>query len=169
LGKVRETTLGAYANQDLPFEKLVEALNLKRDSNRHPLFQVKMVYQNATAEEPSLAGLRISPIMLTTSAAKLDLLLDLTDAEQGLKARLQYNTDLFEEGASQRIISRFHTLLDRIVERPEARLWELVGALIAEDERQQLERKDELENARLKKLTSVRRRAAGKPNTNAKS
>jgi amino acid adenylation domain-containing protein len=169
LGEVRETTLGAYAHQDLPFDKLVEALNQKRDSNRHPLFQVKMVYQNAQAEELRLTGLTISPIALTTGAAKLDLLLDLKDAEKGLKATLQYNTDLFEERAPQRIISRFHTLLDRIVERPGARLRELVEALIAEDERQRLDQRDKLEDARLKKLTSVRRRAASKPGAKAKS
>jgi amino acid adenylation domain-containing protein len=169
LREVRETTLGAYAHQDLPFEKLVETLNLKRDSNRHPLFQVKMVYQNARAEDPSLTGLRITPITRTIGAAKLDLLLDLTDVEQGLKATLQYNTDLFEEPTPQRIISRFQTLLDRIVERPWARLRELVEALISEDERQQIEQRDELENARLKKLTSVRRRAASKPNTKVNS
>lgn len=68
-----------------------------------------------------------------------------------------------------RIISRFHTLLDRIVERRGARLRELVEALTAEDERQQLEQRGELENARLKKLTSVKRRAAGDSNTKAKS
>jgi aspartate racemase len=128
-----------------------------------------MVYQNAQAEELRLTGLTISPIALTTGAAKLDLLLDLRDAEKGLKATLQYNTDLFEERTPQRIISRFHTLLDRIVERPGARLRELVEALVAEDERQQLDQRDKLEDARLKKLTSVRRRAASKPGAKAKS
>jgi amino acid adenylation domain-containing protein len=159
LKKVREVTLEAFAHQDLPFEKVVEALNPDRDENRTPLFQVKMTLQNASDEELSLPGLTLSSLGTVISAAKFDLLLDLTDTEEGLIASLQYSADLFEESATARILNRFHTLLERIVERPDARLQELIESLIAEDEREHIEQNSELESVRLSKLKSARRRA----------
>jgi len=158
LRKVRETTLGAYAHQDLPFEKLVEALNPKRDANRTPLFQVNMTLQNAPVEELSLPGLILSPIAITTGTASFDLVLNLNDTEHGLSASLRYNTDLFEKPTPIRILNRFHTLLDRIVERPDARLQELVESLIEEDKREELMKEKELENVRLRRLKNIKRR-----------
>jgi hypothetical protein len=155
---VREVTLEAFAHQDLPFEKVVEALNPDRDENRTPLFQVKMTLQNASDEELSLPGLTLSSLGTVISAAKFDLLLDLTDTKDGLIASLQYSADLFEESTPARILNRFHTLLERIVERPDARLQELVESLIAEDEREHIEQNSELEGVRLSKLKIARRR-----------
>jgi len=167
LGKVREVTLGAYAHQDLPFEKLVEALNPDRDEGHASLFQVKMVLQNAPVEDLILPGLTLSPITGIADTAKFDLLLNLTDTERGLSASLQYNTDLFEEIASERILNRFQTLLGRIVQRPGATLRELVESLAKEDKRERLERKRELKNIRLRKLKNVKRRAVGETNAEA--
>jgi amino acid adenylation domain-containing protein/non-ribosomal peptide synthase protein (TIGR01720 family) len=166
LREVRAITLGAYAHQDLPFEKLVEALNPDRDESRTPLFQVKLVLQNALVEELSLPGLTLSPVTGMTGTAKFDLLLNLNNTEGGLDASLEYNTDLFEESTAIRILNRFHTLLDRIVERPDVRLRELVESLIEEDKREDIEKEMELEGVRLKKLTSIRRRTVGGTRTN---
>ena len=163
LGKVREISLGAYAHQDLPFEKLVEALNPKRDANRTPLFQVKMVLHNAPVEELSLPGLKLSPIATTTDTAKFDLLLNLNDTGRGLRASLQYNSDLFEERTPIRILNRFQTLLDRIVERPDARLQELVESLIEQDEREQEEKKGELKATRRRRLKNINGKATAEP------
>jgi amino acid adenylation domain-containing protein len=163
LKKVREITLGAYAHQDLPFEKLIEALNPKRDANRTPLFQVKMALQNAPIDKLTLSGLKLSPIATTTGAAKLDLLLNLTDTEQGLSATLQYDTDLFDERICIRILSRFRTLLYRIVEQPDARLGELVEWLIEEDKREALEKDSDLESVRLRTLKGIKRRIISEP------
>ena len=162
LKKVRKITLEAYAHQDLPFEKLVEALNPDRDGNRTPLFQVKMALQNAPGGDLSLSGLTISPVMSSVDTAKFDLLLNLNDSEHGLSASLQYNTDLFEESTPTRILKRFHTLLDRIVERPGARLQELVESLIEEDHREALEKEEQLESIRLGTLKGVKRKPSVK-------
>jgi len=162
LVKVRASALEAYAHQDLPFEKLVEALKPDRDMNRSPLFQVKMALQNAPVGDLSLPGLSFSPIRTLTSAVKFDLLLNLTETEHGIKASLQYNADLFEEKTPVRILDRFHKLLDTIVDRPEARLQELIDLLIEEDRREQLRKDEEIESLRLSKLKNVKRKSAVK-------
>jgi hypothetical protein len=161
LSKVREITLEAYAHQDLPFEKLVEALNPNRDENRTPLFQVKMVLQNAQVEGAEIPGLKFSPLTLVTDTAKFDLLLFLKDTGHGISALLQYSTDLFEESTPARLLGRFETLLERIVERPDTKLQELIESLMAEDKREELERNRKLEGVRLGKLKSIKRRAIG--------
>ena len=158
LKNIREITLGAYAHQDLPFEKLVEALNPNRAENRSPLFQVKMALQNAPVEELSLPGLTLSPISVTNETSKFDLLLNLTDTAQGLSASLQFDADLFDESTPERILNRFHTLLDRVVERPDATLQDLVTALVEEDKREQMGRRGELETVRLRRLQNTKRR-----------
>jgi hypothetical protein len=158
LKNVREITLGAYAHQDLPFEKLVEALNPNRAENRSPLFQVKMALQNAPVEELSLPGLTLSPISVTNETAKFDLLLNLTDTAQGLSASLQFDADLFDESTPERMLNRFHTLLDRVVERPDATLQDLVAALVEEDKREQMGRRGEFETIRSRRLQSAKRR-----------
>jgi non-ribosomal peptide synthetase component F len=155
---VRDRALGAYAHQDLPFEKLVEAISPDRDPNRTPLFQVKMVLQNAPIGELSLPGLALSPITTMTDTAKFDLLLNLNDTGHGLSVSLQYNTGLFEESTSTRILHRFHALLERIVERPDARLEELIEPLIAADKRDQLGKKSELR----KMLETIKRKPSMK-------
>jgi hypothetical protein len=161
LRRVREATLEAYARQDLPFEKLVEALNPDRAVGRTPLFQVKMALQNAPVEDLSLPGLTLSQKEPVVEAAKFDLLLNLHDTGSGLNASLQYDTDLFEESMAVRFLSRFHTLLDRIVERPDAKLRELVAPLVEEDMREQIEKDRELERVRLGTLKSIKRKTIG--------
>jgi amino acid adenylation domain-containing protein len=156
--KVRATTLGAYAHQDLPFEKLVETINPDRDENLTPLFQVKMALQNTPGGELDLPGLTLSPIATVIETAKFDLLLDLCDTGRSLSASLQYNADLFEERTPARIMRRFQTLLKHIVDRPDAMLRELIDSLIEEDRREELEERRALEGVRLNKLKSARRR-----------
>jgi len=162
LRRLREITLGAYERQDLPFEKLVEALNPGRDMSRAPLFQVEMALQNTPVEELSLPGLTISPIPTAAAVVKFDLLLSLVDTGRGLGATLHYNTDLFEENTPRRILSRYQTLLDRIVERPDARLRELIESLIQADDREKIEEERELESFRLEKLGTIKRRSVRK-------
>ena len=161
LGKVRATTLGAYAHQDLPFEKLVETLNPERDASRSPLFQVKMVLQNAPFEELKIPGVTLTPIKANSNTAKFDLLLNLYDTDHGLGAVLDYNTDLFEEHTATRILNQFCFLLGDIVERSDATLQELIKSLMENDKRAQLEKEKELESIRLQKLRLVKRQSIG--------
>ena len=136
LRRVREVCLGAYAHQDLPFERLVEELHLARDLSRNPLFQVMFVFQNTSLQTVELPGLSLSPVEVDTGTTHFDLTLHIVDTEQGLSVRLAYNTDLFEAGTITRMLGHFGSLLESLAAAPERRLSDLL--LLTEVERQQV-------------------------------
>ena len=109
LARVRKVAIEAYTHQDLPFEKLVEALQPNRVLSHNPLFQVMFVLQNPKAESIWKTE------ELETKTAKFDLLLSMTDSEEGLTGTLEYNTDLFNPDTITRMIGHFQTLLESIV------------------------------------------------------
>ena len=117
LHRVREVTLGAYAHQDLPFEKLVEELQPQRDISRNPLFQV-MFLLNVPEQPPHLPGLHVTPLDLPNGTAMFDVALSLTEDPQGLTACLEYNTDLFDPPTITRLLRHFQTLLEGMVANP---------------------------------------------------
>ena len=122
LSRVREVALGAYAHQDLPFEKLVEELHPERSLSHTPLFQVLFVLQNAQMSAMELQGLTLSPLRVDSETAKFDLSLYMVDTEQGLIGTLEYNTDLFDATTITQMLGHLQTLLEGIVANPEQRL-----------------------------------------------
>jgi len=138
LGRVREVTLGAYAHQDLPFDKLVEALRPERDPSRTPLFQLKIVMQNAPMPALELPGLTLTSEEVGGGTAKFDLTLFLEETGQGLGCTWQYNSDLFEAATVRRLAEHFALLLDQIALRPKAKLGELNRALDAAEAEERL-------------------------------
>jgi amino acid adenylation domain-containing protein len=136
LGRVREAALSAYTHQDMPFEYLVEQLQPDRDMSRPPLFQVMFaLLQNAPLEALQLQGITLSPIALNSGTAKFDLLLFMEDTEEGLRAALEYNSDLFEAETINRLLANFETLLEDISAGGERRLSEL-SVMTANERRQ---------------------------------
>jgi aspartate racemase len=134
---VRATALGAYAHQDLPFEKLVAELQPARLPNRAPLFQVMFAFQGSTEPPGEFAtGLTALRLPLDNETAKFDLTLYLSRTARGLELAWQYNTDLFEPGTIERMAGHFRTLLDGIVAHPDRRLSRL--PLVSDAERRQL-------------------------------
>jgi amino acid adenylation domain-containing protein len=119
LGRVRETALGAYAHQDLPFEKLVEDLQPARSLNHTPLFQVLLNWQPEPSEEFSAPDLRLSVMPTDSGTAKFDLTLTMFDARDGFRGHIGYSTDLFDEATIVRLAGHFETLLDAAVRAPE--------------------------------------------------
>ena len=137
LQRVRETALEAYAHQDLPFELLVEELQLRREANRTPLFQIAFVLQNAPMRPLHLLGLTITLLPLENRTAKFDLTLTLRESENGeLTAGLEYNTDIFDRATARRMLEHYEVLLRGVVEDPNLPLSRL--PLITEQERRQL-------------------------------
>ncbi|MFF1904868.1 amino acid adenylation domain-containing protein [Kitasatospora sp. NPDC058218] len=133
LGRVREAVLGGQAHQELPFERLVEALNPPRDAGRSPLFQALFVYQPAPDEGLTMGGLQLDPLSIGGDVAKYDLTLDLTEHAHGVSGRIEYRTDLFDAETVQRLGRQFLELLDSVVRTPQARLGELT--LLPDSER----------------------------------
>ncbi|HYO62151.1 MAG TPA: condensation domain-containing protein, partial [Pyrinomonadaceae bacterium] len=165
LGRVRETTLGAYAHQDLPFDHLVEALGYERGSNHAPLFQVKLALQNAPEGELEMSGLALGEFEFERgSAAKLDLTLLLSDGANGLGAHFDYNADLFDRATVGRFARLFESLLDAAASEPGASLDALAESL-AEAERleraKEARRRDESKFMKLKSVKPKRVGAAG--------
>jgi amino acid adenylation domain-containing protein len=137
LKRVRAVCLGAYAHQDLPFEKLVEELHPERDLSRSPLFQVLFALQDDPESVVKLPGLTLSPLQAERSiTAKFDLTLGITQATDGLRAVLKYNADLFDSATITQMLGYFQTLLEGIVDHPERPLASL--SLFTEAERRQV-------------------------------
>ncbi len=136
LGKVRETALGAYAHQEVPFEKLVEELRPDRTTNRTPLFQVMFALQNTSTPELAVEGLTLTALKLSSASSKFDLTLELEEEEEGLRASLKYNTDLFASATVERMLGHYQNLLETVVAEPERRVADL--SLLTETERHQL-------------------------------
>jgi amino acid adenylation domain-containing protein len=136
LRRVREVCLGAYAHQEVPFEKLVEELQPERALSHAPLFQVMFSLQNASAEEARLPGLELKPLEVESGVAKFDLTLSLSESASGLWGALEYNTDLFDEATARRMTRHFERLLEGMVSEPERRVSEL--ELLMEGERRQV-------------------------------
>jgi amino acid adenylation domain-containing protein len=134
--RVQKICLGAYSHQDLPFDRLVEELQVKRDLNRNPLFQVMFVLQNASLRTVEQSGLTLSPVEADSETAHFDLTLQIADTDKGLTAALVYNTDLFEAATIARMLENFRTLLTAIVADPEQHVADL--PLLTESERKQL-------------------------------
>ncbi|HKQ08022.1 MAG TPA: condensation domain-containing protein, partial [Blastocatellia bacterium] len=114
LARVRETTLGAYAHQDLPFEKLVQELVHNRDLSRSPLFQVKLVYQNVPQNELQVAGINVSGFSADYQYAKYDLTITLFEGKGIVSGWAEYAADLYERSTIERLLTEFQLLLERI-------------------------------------------------------
>jgi amino acid adenylation domain-containing protein len=136
LQRVREVTLGAYAHQDIPFERLVEELHPERGMSHTPFFQVMLLLQNAPAVELGLPGLSLSLSGVETNISKYDLVIELKEEQAGISGRVEYSTDLFEAETIQRLLGHFKTLLESIAADPEQRLSAL--PLLTETERLQV-------------------------------
>jgi non-ribosomal peptide synthetase component F len=159
LKRVREVALGAYAHQDLPFEKLVESLRPERNlSNTPPLFQVLFVLQNIPMPALELPELTLSLLEVENQVARFDLALFLTETEQGIVGTWKYNADLFEANVIARMSGHFETLLKSIVAQPDARTHTLEMLTDTEKEQQTM-KKTQQKASKLKKFMEVQPKA----------
>ncbi|NJM65773.1 MAG: AMP-binding protein, partial [Acaryochloris sp. RU_4_1] len=136
LSQVQRIALEAYAHQDLPFEQLVEALQPERDPSRNPLFDVMFILQNAPTQALDFPGLSLTPLKVENKTSNFDLTLVMAETEQGLKAQLEYSTDLFDANTILRMLTHFQTLLEGIVAQPDQCLARLPFLTPAETQQQ---------------------------------
>jgi len=118
LARARRSALEAFAHQDLPFGRLVEALVSERNLGHAPVYQVMLVLQNARRLSLELPGLEVEEIRLQEEGAKLDLSLSVEERDGGLLLRWIYNRDLFDDATVARLSERFETLLAAMAEQP---------------------------------------------------
>jgi len=137
VGRVREVALGAYAHQDVPFDAVVDALELDRTVAHAPLFQVKLFLENASRPASPVPGLRIEPLDVDIRIAKLDLVLAFWERPEGLSGWVNYSTDLFDAPRVERWLRQLATLAGRAALAPDTRLSAL-GEALAEIEREEL-------------------------------
>ncbi|MFY1634817.1 non-ribosomal peptide synthase/polyketide synthase [Solwaraspora sp. WMMB335] len=128
LERVRDTSLEAYAHQDVPFEFLVEKLNPHRSTAHNPLFQVLLAFQNNPDTSFHLPGLRAEPEEIGTGVSRVDLTLNVTEtfgadgAPQGIRGAIEYATDLYDASTVESFAARFVRMLQAAVADPSRRI-----------------------------------------------
>src|SRR6266487_2870770 len=136
LRRVTETAVEAYANQDMPFERLVELLHVRRDASRTPLFQVSFAIQDYPAVNFRLPGIETSPWFVTTRTSKFDFSLTLERSAEGWTAAAEHSTDLFDADRVERMLEHWRVILENVVAIPTQRVSEI--PLLTAAERQQI-------------------------------
>ncbi len=136
LDRVRATSLSAYANQDLPFEKLVEHLQPERSLSRHPLFQVMVAFQNSVSADLDLPGLDAKLETTGVGIAKFDLHLSIAERARVIDCALEYRSDLFDRSTVAAMTDRLYRLLEFAVASPDRPIGTF--DLVTADEREAL-------------------------------
>lgn len=160
LRRVCESALGAFACQELPFDKLVEGMRPARDPRYNPLFQVMFVLENAPMPAPELSGLEVEVLPLESAGSPFDISVLITPSRRGdgLEGLLRYNPDLYDPPDMARVAARYEGMLAALVEAPGERLGELSArAERAMEERRRVEL-ERLQGARAEKWKNLKRK-----------
>lgn len=136
LRRVRQVTLDAYRNQDLPIEEVLRALQIARRTDGNPLFRIMFILQNASIEAARFPGLSTRRLEIDPKVARFDITLELVEAEGRFTGFFEYATDLFDAGTIEGMADQFKTLLKAVIANPEQRISRL--PLLTEAERRRL-------------------------------
>lgn len=159
LHQVREVSLGAFAHQDIPFQRLVEALRPQRSLSRNPLYQIIFNYQSDEMPAIDLQGISISTPELDNQTAVWDLsLLVSVSAGQHLACALRFSTDLFTHDTIRRMLEQFELILHIAIASPDTPLSYFTCKLIEADKRQQEQQRKERKSLNIGKLGRLPRR-----------
>jgi non-ribosomal peptide synthetase component F len=163
LARVRSVALAAYAHQEVPFHHLVEILNVRQGLAAAPIFQVKLVLQNAPQAALTLPELALRPVDLQApETAQLDMNLRVSEGPAGLQLSLQYSTDIYDAATMEGLLEELELVLRTAVAHPETRLSELKDLFERRAAEQRKARAREVEVGDREKLRRIRR-AAGHP------
>lgn len=167
LRQVRQVAIEAYAHQEAPFERVVEAMGLERSVAYTPLFQVKLVLQNVPLDQQALPGLAIETLGIDAGASKFDLQYTIEETADGLSGSLTYNTDIFLPSTATRLLDDLHRVIELVGEDPERAVEGLIADLRALDSRDRARLADGLAERSLDKLRQRRRVAVAPQGENA--
>jgi amino acid adenylation domain-containing protein len=132
LGRVRKMALEAYVNQDVPFEKLIEELHVERRLSHNPLFQVMFAVQNAPTSQLVLPGLSLHQVETPNTTAKFDLALTMIESGEYLHGSVNYNTNLFDACAIERLIQHYKLMVEGVTANPDQTLSSI--SILADEE-----------------------------------
>jgi len=123
--RVHNSALGAYDHQDLPFEILVEKLQLDRDMSFTPLFQVMFVFQNSPMQKRNISGTSMDILSFHSGTSEFDLTLVMSEGPKRLIGSIEFNADLFDLSTIQYFADHFNVLLESIVKNPDQKIAEI--------------------------------------------
>ncbi|HEX9942197.1 MAG TPA: amino acid adenylation domain-containing protein [Thermoanaerobaculia bacterium] len=135
LARVRRVALDAYAHQDLPFGKLVEALKPERDTSRPPLIQTLVLVLDGQYSRNEMAGVSFEPLSVYDGNARYDLMWGVYDHPKGIIGPLEYDADLFDAATVQRLLDLFYATMEAVTAEPDAPISDL--AMLREPARHQ--------------------------------
>ncbi len=122
LAQVRTTVVEALARSELPFERIVQAIQPKRDMSRHPVFQINFIYQRDFVKPLEVSGLTLTALPSRSPGAIYDLNFFMVERADGWRASCEYNTDLYEAATVNRLLSQFQALLIGSASEPGRRI-----------------------------------------------
>jgi hypothetical protein len=158
LGRVREVALGAYAHQDVPFDKLVEELQPERNISYHPLVQVLFVQQNAPQISSLIPGVEMSPYTLDVPS-KFDMAIFVSETDKGISGIWHYNPDLFDATTIARMASLYQLVLKTVTDNPTMHLNSLMQLLAETEQQERATLSKEFQEISLQKLKNFKRKA----------
>lgn len=135
IGRVRVVDLAAYSNQDLPFDRLVEALNPVRTAAKHPLFQIMLALNNNPSRSLALTGLKVVAEPVPSGSSEVDLSFEFTETHDdagncsGIALRLEYSVDLFDPETAELLANQLMNLLASAASQSDLRISELDNSL----------------------------------------
>ncbi|HEX4381995.1 MAG TPA: amino acid adenylation domain-containing protein, partial [Myxococcales bacterium] len=122
LRSLRDTSLAAWAHQDVPFERIVSELQVERSAGQSPLFQVMYDFQNSPMPDRAAGDLRMRPMLYSPGASQFDLSLFILDTELGNAAGVAYSTELFEAQTIERFCAHYLRILEAVAARPKTQV-----------------------------------------------
>lgn len=122
LARIREMAMSAFAHQDLPFEMLVDELGVQRDMSHSPFFQAMFVLNNAPIQTLEAGSIILEPIDVDNETTKFDLVLSMNEDKDGLKGKLEYNTDLFKRQTIAGLLEHFRILIGSLLTDPSQKI-----------------------------------------------
>jgi amino acid adenylation domain-containing protein len=160
LQRVQQCALGAYANQDLPFDRLVEELSPGRETGHAPFFRIKVSMGNTSQQTAGMHGLNLTLLPPEVIYAESDLVFFVGETENRLGISVVYDSDLYRAATALRLLSQFAAVLHAVAKDPGMRLSEIKALLALYDKRHSQQQEQDLETKARQKLRTKRRSAA---------
>ncbi|MGH0593689.1 amino acid adenylation domain-containing protein [Bacillus pretiosus] len=152
IGRIKDTALDAYINQDVPFERVAEQVTINRQQVQSPLTQVVFGLRNQPLSKLELSGVKMRQLDIYRGAAKFEMEMQLVNTEDGITGMLEYNAELFEEKKIEEMLAGFHQIVELLVDQPDSEIKVIVKSLI---EREAMDKKMERKQMDAKKRNKL--------------